>query len=63
MTISSKLYMKIEEVKRVNHEVEKFKAQLTNSNIALEESGRIFTIMQTHHSRIVVLAKDVNLLG
>ncbi|KAM1207841.1 hypothetical protein ACFX2J_013571 [Malus domestica] len=62
MTLSSKLYKKLEEVKKVNHEVEESEAQLANSNIALEEPGRIFTIMQTYHSRIAALAKDVNLL-
>ena len=46
MTLSSKLYKKIEEVKKVDHEVEESEAQLANNNIALEELGRIFTIMQ-----------------
>ncbi|KAB2615714.1 hypothetical protein D8674_022302 [Pyrus ussuriensis x Pyrus communis] len=63
ITLSSKLYKKIKELKRVNHEVEESEAQLANSNIALEELGRIFTIMQTYHHRIDTLAKDVNLLG
>lgn len=63
MTFSSMLYKKIKEVKRVNYEVEESEAQLANSNIALEEPGRIFTIMQTYHSRLAALAKDVNLLG
>lgn len=62
MTISSKLYQNIEEVKRVNLEVEDVEAQLANSNIALEELGQIFTIMQTYHSRIAALAKDVSLI-
>ncbi|CAN6587049.1 unnamed protein product [Malus baccata var. baccata] len=62
MTLSSKLYKKLEKVKKVNHEVEESEAQLANSNMALEEPGRIFTIMQTYHSMIAVLAKDVNLL-
>ncbi|XP_009353190.2 uncharacterized protein LOC103944450 [Pyrus x bretschneideri] len=62
MTLSSKLYKKMEEVKKVNHEVEESEAQLANNNIALEEPGCIFTIMQTYHSRIAALAKDVNLL-
>ncbi|KAB2626278.1 hypothetical protein D8674_017938 [Pyrus ussuriensis x Pyrus communis] len=52
----------IEEVKRVNLEVEDVEAQLANSNIALEELGQIFTIMQTYHSRIAALAKDVSLI-
>lgn len=63
ITFSSKLYKKIKELKRVNHKVEESEAQLANSNIALEELGRIFTIMQTYHYRIAALAKDVNLLG
>lgn len=63
MTLSSKLYQKIEEVNRVNQEVENFKAQLANNNIALEKPSRIFIIMQTYHSRIAALARDVNLLG
>ncbi|RXH75625.1 hypothetical protein DVH24_039324 [Malus domestica] len=63
MTLPSKLYKKIEEVKIVNHEVEEAEAQLTNNNIALEEPGRNFTVMLTHHSMIAVLDKDVNLLG
>ncbi|XP_018502252.1 uncharacterized protein LOC108867029 [Pyrus x bretschneideri] len=62
MTLSSNLYKKIKEVKKVNHEVEESETQLANSNIALEEPGCIFTIMQTYHSRIAALAKDVNLL-
>lgn len=41
MTLSSKLYQKIEEVKRVNRKVEDFEAQLANSNMVLEEPGRI----------------------
>lgn len=41
MTLSSKLYEKIEEVKRVNQEVEDFEAQLANINIAFEEPSRI----------------------
>lgn len=45
MTLSSKLYKKIEEVKRINQEVEESEAQLANINIALEEPSRIFTIM------------------
>lgn len=55
MTFSSKLYQKIEEVKRVNLKVEDYEAQLANNNIALEEPGIIFTI--------TALARDVNLLG
>ncbi|KAM2710342.1 hypothetical protein EV2_047917 [Malus domestica] len=62
MTLSSKLYKKIDEANRVNHEAEESEAQLANKNIALEEPGCIFTIMQTYHSKIVGLAKDVNLL-
>lgn len=63
MTLSRKLYHKIEEVKRVNLEVEDSEAQLANSNIDLEELGWTFTIMQTYHSRIIALARVVNLLG
>lgn len=63
MTLSSKLYKKFEEVKTTNHEVEEAEAQLTNNNIALEEPGCIFTIIQTYHSRITALDKDVNLLS
>lgn len=36
ITLSNKLYKKIEEVKEVNHEVEEVEAQFTNSNIALD---------------------------
>lgn len=61
MTLSSKLYNKTEQVKKVNQEVEESEAQLANINIALEELSCIFTILQTYHSRIVTLAKDVNL--
>lgn len=50
-------------MKKVNQEVEDSEAQLANINIYLEEPGMIFTIMQTYHSRIVALAKDVKLLG
>lgn len=50
-------------MKRVNQEVEDSEAQLANNNIVLEELGRIFTIMQTYHSRIAALVRDVNLLG
>lgn len=50
-------------MKKVNLEVENAEAQLHNNNIALEEPGRIFTIMQTYHSTIAALAKDVKLLG
>ncbi|KAM0963917.1 hypothetical protein ACFX2A_023345 [Malus domestica] len=63
MILSSKLYQKIEEVKRVNLEVEDYEAQLANSNIALEEPGRIFIIMQTSHFSIAALVRDVNLLS
>ncbi|KAM2058490.1 hypothetical protein EV1_030548 [Malus domestica] len=63
MTFSSKLYKKIEEMKRVDHEVEKSEAQLANINIALKELGCIFTIMQTYDSTITALAKYVNLLA
>lgn len=61
--LSSKLHQKIEEVEKVNLEVEDVEAQLVNNNIALEELGRIFTILQTYHSKIAALAKDVKLLG
>ncbi|KAB2600392.1 hypothetical protein D8674_010663 [Pyrus ussuriensis x Pyrus communis] len=61
ITLSSKLYKKIEEVKKVNQQVEDSESQLANSNIALEEPSRIFTIMQTYHSRIAALAKNVKL--
>ncbi|KAM1807329.1 hypothetical protein ACFX11_030362 [Malus domestica] len=63
MTISSQLYQKIEEVKKVYLEVEDAEAQIANNDIALEEPGRIFTIMQSYRSRIAALAKDVKLLG
>lgn len=63
MSLSSKLYQKIEEVKKVNLEVDDAEAQLTNNNIALKEPGRIFKIIQTYHSRIATLAKDVKLIG
>ncbi|CAN6679637.1 unnamed protein product [Malus baccata var. baccata] len=62
ITLPSKLYKKIEEVKIVNDEVEKAEAQLTNNNIVLEP-GRNFTVMLTYHSMIAALDKDVNLLG
>lgn len=61
MTISSKLYKKIGEVKKVNQEVDEVEAQLPNINIALEEPSHIFTIMRTYYSRIATLTKDVNL--
>lgn len=48
MIISSKLYKKIEEVKNVNHEVEKSKAQLADNNIA--------TILLTILIKILLLA-------
>lgn len=63
MTLSSKLYQKIEEVKKVNLEVEDVEAQLANNNIAIEKLGCIFTIMQTYHSKIAALARDVKLLS
>lgn len=63
MTFLRKLYQKIEEMKKFNHELKDSEAQLANNNIALEEPGRIFTIMQTYQSRVVALSKDVNLLG
>lgn len=63
MTFSSKLYQKIEEMKRVNHELEDSEAQLANNNIVLEVPSQIFTIMQTYQYKIAVLAKDVNILG
>ena len=62
MTLSSKLYKKIKEMNRVNHEVEEFEGQLANNNITLKEPRPIFTI-KTYHSRVATLAKDVNLLG
>ncbi|KAB2599987.1 S2-RNase [Pyrus ussuriensis x Pyrus communis] len=63
-TLEEQLFpFKIEEVKRVNQEVEDSKAQLDNNNIALEEPGKIFTIMQTYHSRMAALARDLKLLG
>lgn len=55
MTLSNKLYKKIEEVKTVNQEVEDSEAQLANTNITLEEPSHIFTIMQTYYSKIVAL--------
>lgn len=39
ITLSSKLYPKIEEVKRVNLEMDDSNAQLANNDIAPEESG------------------------
>ncbi|KAB2595164.1 hypothetical protein D8674_030614 [Pyrus ussuriensis x Pyrus communis] len=57
------LYQKIKEVKRVNQKVEDSEAQQGNNNIALEKLRIIFTIMQTYHSKIAVLAGDVNMLG
>ncbi|KAM1094619.1 hypothetical protein FF1_009605 [Malus domestica] len=63
ITLLSKLYQKFEEVKKVNQEVENSEAQLANNNMYLEEPSRIFTIMQTYHSRITALAKDVKLSG
>lgn len=54
MILSSRLYKKIEKV-------EGLEAQLAKNNIALDEPRRIFTIMETYHSRIAALAKDVNL--
>lgn len=48
ITLANKLYQKIDEVKKVNLEVDDVAAQLANNNITLEEPGRIFTIMQTY---------------
>ncbi|KAM1876701.1 hypothetical protein ACFX14_044098 [Malus domestica] len=62
-TLTNQPHQKIEEVKKVNVEIEDAEAQLANSSIALEKPGRIFTIMQTYHSRIAALAKDVKLLS
>lgn len=63
MTLASKLYQKIDEVKKVNLEVDDAEAQLSNSNITLEEPGRIFTIMQCYYSRIATLDRDVSLFS
>lgn len=42
MTPSSKLYKKIEEVKKINQELEESEAQLANNNIALEVPSHFF---------------------
>lgn len=59
MHLFNKLYRKIEEVKNVYQEVEDFESHLANNNIVMEEPGHIFTIIQTYHSSIDALAKDV----
>lgn len=61
MTLFSKLYKKIEEVKKVYQEMGDSESHLVNNNIVMEELGHIFTIMQTYHYRITALAEDVNL--
>lgn len=45
MTLFSKPYKKIEEVKKVYQEVEDFESHLANNNIVIEEPSHIFTIM------------------
>ncbi|KAM1285136.1 hypothetical protein ACFX2J_027738 [Malus domestica] len=52
----------IEEVKKLNLELEHARSQLVGSNTVLAEPGRILTIMQTFHSRIITLGEDVDLL-
>ena len=61
-TLLGTLKHQIEKVKKSNVELEHTKSQLANSNTILAEPGRIFTIMQTYHSRIITLSKDVKLL-
>ncbi|KAB2600539.1 hypothetical protein D8674_040515 [Pyrus ussuriensis x Pyrus communis] len=63
MNLANHLCKKIEEVEKMNQEVEDSKAQLANNNMYLEEPGRIFTIMQNYYFRMATLAKDVKLLN
>ncbi|KAB2608814.1 TMV resistance protein N-like [Pyrus ussuriensis x Pyrus communis] len=62
-TLLSKLHQQTEEVKKANLEMKDAESQLASSNTVLAEPTRMFTIMQTYHSRIITLGEDVTLLG
>ncbi|XP_050146329.1 uncharacterized protein LOC126621788 isoform X2 [Malus sylvestris] len=49
-TLLDTLENQIEEVKKINSELEHSRSQLANSHTVLAEPNRIFTIMQTYHS-------------
>ena len=52
----------LEEVKKADQELEQTGSQLVSSHTTLAEPDRLFTTMQTYHSRIISLVKDLNLL-
>ncbi|KAM2945855.1 hypothetical protein COP2_028720 [Malus domestica] len=62
-TFLGTLKNQIEEVKKLNLELEHTRSQIVNSHTVLAEPSRIFAIMQTYHSRIITLSEDVKLLN
>ncbi|KAM1977743.1 hypothetical protein FF1_014284 [Malus domestica] len=61
-TLLDTLENQIEGVEKSNSELERARSQLVNIHTVLAEPSRIFTIMQTYHSRIITLYEDVNFL-
>ncbi|KAM1008708.1 hypothetical protein ACFX2A_005217 [Malus domestica] len=61
-TLLDTLENQIEGVEKSNSELEHARSQLVNSHTFLAEPNRIFAVMQTYHSRIIILCEDVNFL-
>ncbi|KAM1636509.1 hypothetical protein ACFX14_014457 [Malus domestica] len=57
-TLLDTLENQIEGVEKSNSELEHARSQLVNIHTVLAEPSRIFTIMQTYHSRIITLCED-----